>query len=150
MANNSVRMKWALMYLCSAVLVASACRAETPAPAGSLYARMGGSANVTAVVGEVIDDAASDPRMKRSFADVDIVRVKRLLVEQICELAGGGCQYSGDSMHDVHAGLGITQAEFYDLVQVLRDSMTRHGIGLRERNELLKILAPMKRDVVEK
>jgi hemoglobin len=111
---------------------------------------MGGSAKVTAVVNEVIDVAATDPHMKRSFADVDIPRVKRLLVEQICELAGGGCTYTGDTMHDVHAGLGITQAEFYDLVQTLRDSMIRHGIGLRERNELLRILAPMKRDVVEK
>jgi hypothetical protein len=28
--------------------------------------------------------------------------------------------------------------------------MRRHGVGLRERNELLRILAPMKRDVVER
>ena len=88
--------------------------------------------------------------MKRSFDGVDIQRVKTLLAEQICELAGGGCKYSGDSMRDVHGGLGITQAEFYDLVQVLRDSMVRHGIGLRERNELLGLLAPMKREIVEK
>lgn len=116
----------------------------------SLYARMGGSTNIIAVVNDVIDDAAHDPRLKRSFEDVDLPRLKKLLAEQICELAGGGCKYTGDSMRDVHAGLGITQAEFYDLVQVLRDSMRHHGIALRERNELLKILAPMKRDVVEK
>ena len=138
------------MYLCTAVLVAGACRAEAPPPADSLYARMGGSSTVTAVVNDVIDDAANDPHLKRSFADVDLLRVKQLLVEQICELAGGGCKYTGDTMHDVHAGLGIMQAEFYGLVQVLRDSMRRHGVALRERNELLKILAPMKRDVVEK
>lgn len=111
---------------------------------------MGGSTNIIAVVNDVIDDAAHDPRLKRSFEDVDLPRLKKLLAEQICELAGGGCKYTGDSMRDVHAGLGITQAEFYDLVQVLRDSMRHHGIALRERNELLKILAPMKRDVVEK
>jgi hemoglobin len=138
------------MFLClAALLVASACRAQAP-QSRTLYARMGGAANVTAIVDEVINDAATDPHMKRSFADVDIERVKKLLVEQICELAGGGCRYSGDSMRDVHGGLGITQAEFYDLVQVLRDSMVRHGIRLRERNELLVLLAPMKRDIVEK
>jgi hemoglobin len=111
---------------------------------------MGGAPTVTAVANEVIDEAAHDPHLKRSFEDVDLRRVKDLLAEQICELAGGGCKYTGDTMHDVHAGLGITQAEFYGLVQVLRDSMRRHGVGLRERNELLRILAPMKRDVVEK
>jgi hemoglobin len=120
------------------------------AAAPSLYDRMGGTANVTAVVSDLIDEAAADPKLKRSFDKVNLKRVKKLLVEQICDLAGGGCQYSGDTMHDAHAGLGITQAEFYGLVQVLKDTMARHGIALRERNELLAILAPMKRDVVER
>jgi hemoglobin len=116
----------------------------------SLYARMGGTPNVTAVVSDLIDEAASDPQLKRSFDKMNLGRLKDLLVEQICELTGGGCRYSGDSMRDVHAGLGITQAEFYGLVQVLKDSMQRHGIAIRERNELLAILAPMKRDIVER
>jgi len=118
--------------------------------AASLYERMGGQPTVQAIAADVIDDAASDPKLKRSFAKVDLVRVKRLLAEQICSVTGGGCQYTGDSMHDVHAGLGITEADFYGLVEVLRTSMRRHGVGLRERNELLRILAPMKRDVVER
>src|SRR5580698_5976353 len=120
------------------------------AAAASLYERLGGQPTVAAIAADVIDDAASDPKLKRSFAKVDLARVKKLLAEQICQVTGGGCQYTGDSMHDVHAGLGITEAEFYGLVAVLRTSMRRHGVGLRERNELLRILAPMKRDVVER
>jgi hemoglobin len=116
----------------------------------SLYARMGGTSVITAVVSDLIDESASDPHLKRSFDKVNLARLKSLLVEQICALAGGGCRYSGDSMHDVHAGLGITQAEFYGMVDVLKGTMSRHGIALRERNELLAILAPMKRDVVER
>ena len=126
-------------------LCGPAVSAEAP-----LYVRLGGEAKMTLVVGELIDHSASDARTKRSFDGVDIPRVKQLLVEQICELTGGGCKYSGDSMHDVHAGLGIDQSEFYGLVEVLRESMRKHGIALRERNELLAILAPMKRDVVER
>lgn len=127
------------------------CRGVVPeATPGSLYVRMGGEPTVKAVVDDLIDESASDPHLKRSFAKVDLARLKRLLAEQICALSGGGCQYTGDSMHEVHAGLGITQAEFYRLVDVLRDSLRRHGVALRERDELLKILAPMKRDVVEK
>jgi hemoglobin len=121
-------------------------RAQT----ASLYERLGGQPTVQAIAADVIDDAAHAPKLKRSFAKVGLPRVKKLLAEQLCEVTGGGCQYTGDSMHDVHAGLGITEAEFYGLVAVLRTSMRRHGVGLRERNELLKILAPMKRDVVER
>ena len=53
-------------------------------------------------------------------------------------------------MHDVHAGLGIDQAEFYGLVEDLREAMRHHGVALRERNELLEMLAPMKREIVER
>jgi hemoglobin len=137
-------------WLSAMLLAVSVCGAAAPAEAPPLYVRLGGEPKMTLVVDELIDHSASDPRTKRSFDGVDIPRVKKLLVEQICELTGGGCKYSGDSMHDVHAGLKIEQSEFYGLVEVLRDSMRKHGIPLRERNELLAILAPMKRDVVER
>jgi len=49
----------------------------------------------------------------------------------------------------VHAGFGVTQAEFYGLVQILNDAMVPPGLAIRGRNELLAFLSPMKRDVVE-
>jgi hemoglobin len=114
----------------------------------SLYARMGGEAVIRAVVSDTLDQVVADHQLKRSFEKVDVDRVKRLLVEQICELAGGGCHYSGDSMREVHGGHQISEAEFYGLVQILRDNLKRHHVRQRERNELLVLLAPMKRDVV--
>jgi hemoglobin len=114
----------------------------------SLYARMGGEAVVRAVVSDTLDRVVADHRLGRSFAEVDVERIKRLLVEQICELAGGGCRYSGDSMREVHGGHEISEAEFYGLVEMLRDSLRRHHVRQRERNELLALLAPMERDVV--
>jgi hypothetical protein len=61
----------------------------------------------------------------------------RLIAEQICGLAGGGCHYSGDSMRDVHANHNATQTEFFGLVEDLRRARRRHHVGLRERNERL-------------
>jgi hemoglobin len=116
----------------------------------SLYERLGGAANVQAIADDVVEHAAHDPKLKRTYDKVNLGRVKHLLAEQICSLTGGGCTYTEDSMHDVHAGMGITEAEFFGLVEVLRNSMRRHGVGMRERNELLRILAPMKRDIVER
>jgi hemoglobin len=100
-------------------------------------------------VSETIDQVVADPRLNQSFHGSDLVRIKRLLVEQICDLAGGGCQYSGDSMGDVHANHHISEAQFDGLVEILRQSMRRHDVPIRERNELLALLAPMKRDVVD-
>lgn len=139
-------------------LLASASFAATPqpripppevAPAGSLYARLGGTPKVTAFVNETIEKVAADPRMNRSFDKVNLQHVKDMLIEQICSLTGGGCAYTGDTMRDSHAGHKITNAEFFGLVEVLRDAMRAQEVPLSARNELLEILAPMKRDVVK-
>jgi hemoglobin len=114
----------------------------------SLYARMGGKEVINAIADELIEHSATDPKLKRSFEKSNIPRVKKLLGEQLCVLTGGPCVYSGDAMKEVHAGFNIRQDEFYGLVEALRVILEQHHIGLSERNELLALLAPMKRDVV--
>ena len=122
----------------------------TPAPStdATLYARIGGASVVAEVVDDLIERSACDPRTGRSFKDVKMDRLKEKLREQICSLAGGPCRYTGDAMADVHKGLKINESEFYVMVQFLRDSLERAGVRDTEKNELLRLLAPMKRDIV--
>lgn len=119
------------------------------APAGSLYERLGGTAKVSAFVGVTIERTVADPALNRTFDKVNLQHVKDMLVLQICSVSGGGCTYTGDAMRDVHAGHKITNAEFAGLVEVLRDAMRAQDVPLPARNELLALLAPMKRDVVK-
>jgi hemoglobin len=125
----------------------SACAAP-PAATPTLYERLGGEKVVRFIADDVIDKSANDPRTARSFKDVKIARVKDKLYEQICELAGGPCKYTGDPMDKVHKGLKNTDAEMNLLVQFLRDTLDKAGVGEREKNELLRLLAPYKRDIV--
>lgn len=129
------------------LLLVAACATPPSAPP-SLYQRLGGEPVVSKVVDQLIDRSASDARTARSFKDVKLARVKEKLVEQICQLAGGGCKYTGDPMREVHKGLKNTDAEFALLVQFLRDALAANGVGEREKNELLRLLAPMKREIV--
>ena len=119
------------------------------AATASLYERLGGEPVVAAVAADVIDRTATSHALGRSFQGSKLDRIKQLLAEQICDLSGGPCRYSGDPMREVHAGHEITQAEFYGMVEVLRSVLRDHHVGLRERNELIALLAPMERDVVE-
>ncbi len=114
----------------------------------SLYDRLGGEPVVGKVVEQTIATVARDPRVNHSFDKIDLKKLNGKIVEQFCMLAGGGCKYTGDSMKDVHAGLDITEKDFYALVQALRDALDANGVGEREKNELLRLLAPMKREVV--
>jgi hemoglobin len=133
---------FATTLLTSAALGASADRADT------LYARLGGDAVITAVVNETVEAVAADARVNQSFDKVDMKRLKKMIVEQICALSDGPCRYTGDDMQKSHAGLKIREGEFVALVEALRASLDSHNVGTREKNELVRLLAPMKRDVV--
>lgn len=138
--------KTGVVVAVAALLLASCAASPTQSP--TLWQRMGGEPVVKRVVAETIDRSASDPRTKRSFDGVKLQVVKDKIVEQICSLTGGGCKYTGDPMDKVHKGLKNTEAEMNLLVQFLRDALDGAGVGTREKNELLAILAPMKRDIV--
>jgi hemoglobin len=114
----------------------------------SLYARLGGDAAMSSLVDDYLTEVEADPEVRRSFAGVDSARLKAHVLSFLCAAAGGGCIYEGDDMKSVHAGLNITEGEMNRFVELLIESLDRHRVGVREKNELLAILAPMKRDIV--
>ena len=137
-----------LLGLAAGTMAAAAAGAAAPAQT-SLYVRLGGAAGVAAIADTLIDRVSADPKLGRSFKDSKLDRIKRLLAEQICDLSGGPCHYSGDSMREVHAGHHITEADFFGMVADLRDVLKERHVSQGATNELLRLLAPMKRDVVE-
>lgn len=113
----------------------------------TLYQRLGGEAGIAAIVGELIDQAAADPRTRRSLDGIKPQHLKHSITMFVCNVAGGQCEYEGEDMKKTHADAQITEAEFDALVAMLREALDRHT-GTREKNELLRRLAPMKRDIV--
>jgi len=55
--------------------------------------------------------------------------------------------YEGETMLNSHKDAKISEAEFDAFVGMFRDTLNKY-VNTREKNELLKILAPMKRDIV--
>jgi hemoglobin len=76
--------------------------------------------------------------------------LKRLPVEQFCAGTGGPCTYTGRDMKSAHMGMGVLGANFSVLVEDLAKSLNKYKVPAREQQELLAILAPMKKDIVEK
>jgi len=152
MKSVTSRVTAASLLWLAAILAGPSAAGASSAPAQasqSLYDALGGEAGVATIANELIDRVSADPKLGRSFKDTNLERIKRLLAVQICELAGGPCKYSGDSMKEVHAGHHISEAEFYGMVADLRVVLKERHVSLGARNELLRLLAPMKRDVVE-
>jgi hemoglobin len=115
----------------------------------SLYDRIGGESKLKATVNEFVVIMESDDRINFTFANVDLDKFKRLLFEQICELAQGPCKYSGRDMQTSHVKLNITNAEFNALAEDLYLAFDRVHVPYRLQNKVVALLAPMQRDIVK-
>jgi len=78
-----------------------------------------------------------------------LVRLRKMLIDQVCEAAGGPCTYTGRSMKDAHAGMKVTTGEFDVLVEDLVATLNHFKVGKTEQAELLGLLGPLKPDIVE-
>lgn len=144
-------MRIARPAMLAASIVLTACATPAPtsdAPAGSLYVRLGGPPVMTQVVTRTIERAAHDPRTQRSFDGIKLATVEASIVQQICSISGGGCKYEGETMAKSHKDHKIRAGEFDALVDILREEMDAAQVDTGAKNELLKLLAPMKRDIV--
>ncbi len=134
-----------------ALLIAAAGLLFTPPGAAverSLYERIGGAPVLQHVTEQMLARVAGDPALNQSFDGVDIAKLSVKLAAHLCALTGGGCATTSDSVKVVHAGLNIDEREFYAIVESLRTALDDNGVGEREKNELLRMLAPFKRDIV--
>jgi hemoglobin len=117
--------------------------------AQSLFERLGGMSAITSVVEDFVARCAGDSRINQKFARTNIPRLKAMLIDQVCEAAGGPCHYSGRDMRTTHTGMHVTAGEFDALVEDLVATLNKFGVGKTEQDELLGVLGPMKPDIVE-
>ena len=116
----------------------------------SLYQRLGEKPAITAVVDDFVARVAADTRINGRFANANIPRLKMNLVDQICAASGGPCIYTGRDMRTAHAGMGISNADFDALVGDLVATLNKFKVPEHEKDELLSVLGPMRKDIVER
>jgi hemoglobin len=91
-----------------------------------------------------------DPRIETRFTEANLTRLNLLLVEQVCYLTGGPCEYGGKDMKSAHAAMGLRNDDFNALAEDLQLSMDKEGVSFAAQNRLLAKLAPMQRAIVTK
>jgi len=121
----------------------------------TLYDNLGKKKGITSVVDDFVGRCASDTRINSFFkataADPKrLAKFKMNLVDQICQASGGPCKYTGKSMKEAHAGMGISTADFNALVEDLVAALDKFKVAEADKNALLGVLGPMKSDIVEK
>ena len=119
----------------------------------SLYERLGGYNAVAAVVDDFVGRLVTDKQFERFFVGHSTDSKKRIrqhIVDQLCAAAGGPCVYTGRTMKDSHAGLGITEAEWDAAAKHLVASLDKFKVPEPEKRDLLAFVTSLKADIVEK
>ena len=115
----------------------------------TLYERIGGEAKFKAIAEEFTNAILADDRINFTFADSDIEKFKKLIFEQLCNITGGQCKYTGRDMHEAHAKLNINNAQFNAIAEDLYIAFDKVHVPYRLQNKVMVMLAPMQRDVVK-
>jgi hemoglobin len=115
----------------------------------SLYDRLGGGDTINALTESWVGRVGGDDRANGKFVRTDIARLKKEVADQLCEVTGGPCVYTGRSMRDTHAGMKTTAGEFDVVMQHLGAALGELNVPKTEQDELAELLRPMRDDIVE-
>jgi hemoglobin len=141
-----------LLLVCGSV---ASVQAQTTAhrQADSLYKRLGGYDAIAAVTDDFLGRLIKDEKLGKFFNGVSLdsqKRIRQLVLDQLCAATGGPCLYIGRSMRTVHEGLGITEADWDIAVKHLGATLDKFKVGKAEKDDLVKALAGLKKDIVDK
>lgn len=130
--------------LCIALLTGC----TTPGQPETLFDELGGHEGIDRMVDGFILEIANDPRVLPRFEDSNVERFREKITEHFCMIADGPCEYTGDSMVLVHAGMDISSPEFNAVVENLMAAMEQADIPLAAQNRLLARLARLRPEII--
>lgn len=132
-------------------LLLAGCQTLTPQPEAeatpTLYQQLGERAGLARIVEDLLYLIVDDERINHQFKGINVAQFHSNLTDQLCEVSGGPCTYTGQDMRKAHAGMGITDTQFNALAENLILAMEKNGIGTGAQNRLLKRLVPMYPDI---
>jgi hemoglobin len=131
-----------------AAMPASANAGAMPIVGDGVYRAFHEKAGIQRIIDDFIVRVTSDPRIQRRFDGANLDRLNLLLVQQVCYLTGGPCEYTGKDMKSAHAAMGLRNDDFNALAEDLQLSMDREGVAFAAQNRLLAKLAPMQHAIV--
>ena len=120
-------------------------------PEPTLYKRLGGREGIRGVVDDFVAFLVADPRVKDRFTKLTPAQVEKLktnAADQICDATGGPCSYLGKDMKAAHTGMNITEVDWNATVEDLIKALDKRNVAKKDQQELIGLLAPMKKDIV--
>ncbi|MEX2216780.1 MAG: group 1 truncated hemoglobin [Phycisphaeraceae bacterium] len=151
----------ACLAMCLLLLLLCACASDGDGDAApsTLYDRLGGGEAIELVVDDFLERALAneDVNFTRQgtpaqweATPANLARVKKHLVAFISEVTDGPVKYAGKDMKSAHAGMKITDKEFYTAAAELEASLIKYEVKQVDRAELMQRVAATRSEIVGK
>jgi len=106
----------------------------------SLYERLGGYDGVVGAVDAILPRLIYDSQLGRFWKNRGqdgISRERQLLIDFICNAAGGGMYYTGRDMTLTHVGMEISDSDWTLFTGHVAAALDSLGVGEPERGDVL-------------
>jgi hemoglobin len=113
-----------------------------------IYDLIGGEPALIAVVDDFYVRVMADPQLAPFFAGANMNKLKGRQVEFFAAALGGPQTYEGQPMRDVHAGRGISQADFDKVAFHLSGALSGAGVDDEVVAQIIGAIAPLSDDIV--
>jgi hemoglobin len=114
----------------------------------SIYEQLGGAKKIEEIVDNFITEIEFNSQIFQFFENTDVSRFREKLIEHLCMLSNGPCEYTGDTMVQVHGGMGITEREFNLTVDLFINAMDRANVPHRMQNKLIATMTHTRKDII--
>lgn len=89
----------------------------------TIFDRHGGFATVRRIVSAFYDSVLESPLLAHHFEEIDVRRLIDHQARFVSSLMGGPASYTDEHLRRVHQRLGITTAEFREMVDLLEETL---------------------------
>jgi hemoglobin len=118
----------------------------------SLYTRLGGYDAIAAVCADLLPRLRADAQLGRFWqhrSDDGIQREYQLLVDFLCNAAGGNLYYTGRDMKLSHKGMRISESDWNLFMGHLNATLDQFQVPEPERAQVVGFIESTKADMVE-
>jgi hemoglobin len=116
----------------------------------SIYEAIGGEPALVAVVDDFYVRVLADPQLAGFFAGASMPKLKGRQVEFFAAALGGPSVYQGASMRQVHAGRGISQADFDRVAFHLAAALAAAGVPGTVIARIAAAITPLAEEIVSR
>lgn len=121
-------------------------------PETTLYQRLGGYDAIAAVCADLLPRLQADPLLGRFWAHRGadgIQREYQLLVDFLCNAAGGPMYYTGRDMKLSHKGMRISAADWDAFIGHLNATLDKFALPTAEHADVVAFIQSTRADMVE-